>query len=133
MKADNSQGKFRCVSKRGNEVKAGGGCWVQGRFCLLIVHLVKNPPAMQETPVRPLGWEDTLEKGQATHFNVMAWRIPWTVESMGSQKSQTQLSDFHFHFKVGRYLTQWLSDLFLLQLTVKNSFYITINCMHTYY
>ena len=51
----------------------------------------------------------------------------------GVSKSQTQLSDFHFHFKVGRYLTQWLSDLFLLQLTVKNSFYITINCMHTYY
>jgi len=41
--------------------------------------LVKNPPAMQETPVQSLGWEDSLEKGKATHFSILAWRIPWTV------------------------------------------------------
>ena len=51
----------------------------------------------------------------------------------GVSKSRTWLSDFHLHFKVGRYLTQWLSDLFLLQLTVKNLSYITVTCMHTYY
>ena len=45
----------------------------------LIAQLVKNPPAMQETPVRFLGWEDPLEKGEATHFSILAWRIPWTV------------------------------------------------------
>ena len=44
-----------------------------------IVQLVKNPPVMQETPVRFLGQEDPLEKGKATHSNIMAWRIPWTV------------------------------------------------------
>ena len=56
--------------------------------------MVKNPPAMQETPeiwVRFLGWEDPLEEGMATHFSILAWIIPWTVEpgrlqSMGSQK-----------------------------------------------
>ena len=45
----------------------------------LIAHLAKNPPAMQETPVQFLGWEDVLQKGQATHSKILAWRIPWTV------------------------------------------------------
>ena len=45
----------------------------------LIAQLVKNPPAMQETLVRSLGWEDLLEKGKATHSNIVAWRIPWTI------------------------------------------------------
>ena len=41
--------------------------------------LVKNPPAMWETWVQSLGWEDPLEKGKDTHFSILAWRIPWTV------------------------------------------------------
>jgi len=41
--------------------------------------LVKNPPAMQETLVQLLGWEDPVEKGKATHSSILAWRIPWTV------------------------------------------------------
>ena len=44
-----------------------------------VAQLVKNPPAKQETWVRSLGWEDTLEKGKATHSSILAWRIPWTV------------------------------------------------------
>ena len=44
----------------------------------LIAQLVKNLPAMQETWVRSLGWEDTLEKGKTTHSNILTWRIPWT-------------------------------------------------------
>ena len=47
---------------------------------------VKNLPAVQETWVRSLGWEDPLEKGTATHFCILAWRIPSTVKSMGSQR-----------------------------------------------
>ena len=42
--------------------------------------MVKNLPAMQETWVQSLGWEDPLEKGMATHSNILAWRIPWTEE-----------------------------------------------------
>ena len=42
--------------------------------------MVKNPPAMQETRVQSLGWEDPLEKGMATHSSILAWRIPWTEE-----------------------------------------------------
>ena len=45
----------------------------------LVAQLVKNLPAMQETWVRSLGWEDPLEKGQATHSSILAWRTPWTV------------------------------------------------------
>ena len=52
---------------------------------------VKNLPAMQETQVRSLGWEDPLEKEMATHSNILAWGISWTEEpgglqSMGSQR-----------------------------------------------
>ena len=45
----------------------------------LVVQLVKNPPAMRETWVRSLGWEDPLEQGKAAHSSILAWRIPWTV------------------------------------------------------
>ena len=52
----------------------------------LIAQLVKNPPAMQETPVRFLGREDLLEKGKATKSSILAWRIPQTVQSTGLQR-----------------------------------------------
>ena len=60
--------------------------------------VVKNPPMMQHTQVRSLGREDSLEKEMATHSRILAWEIPWTekpggLQSMGSQKSRTQLSD----------------------------------------
>ena len=45
--------------------------------------MVRNPPAIQETQVFSLGWEDPLEKGMATHSSVLAWRIPWTEEPSG--------------------------------------------------
>ena len=56
----------------------------------------ENPPAMQETQetwVQSLGWGDPLEEGMATHFSILAWRIPWTVEPEGLQfiASQSQI------------------------------------------
>ena len=48
--------------------------------------MVKNLPEMQETWVGFLGWKDPLEKGTATHSSILAWRIPQTVKSMGSQR-----------------------------------------------
>ena len=45
----------------------------------LVAQLVKNPPTMQETWVRSLGLEESLEKGKATHSSILAWRIPWTA------------------------------------------------------
>ena len=57
----------------------------------------------EETRVQPLGWEDSLEKGMATHSSIVAWRIPWTEEPGGFtvhdvSKSWTQLSGYNFHF-----------------------------------
>ena len=65
----------------------------------LVVQLVKNLPAMRETSVRSLGWEDPLEKGKATHSSSLAWRIPWTVSSWGCKESDMtkQLSHPAFH------------------------------------
>ena len=45
----------------------------------LVAQLVKNLPAIRETWVRSLGWEDPLEKGKATHSSILDWRIPWPV------------------------------------------------------
>ena len=64
----------------------------------LVAQTVKNPPAMWETWVRSLGWEDSLEEGMATYSSVLPWRIPmdrgaWWATVHGVGKSQTQLSD----------------------------------------
>ena len=57
----------------------------------LVAQTVKHLPAMRETQVRSLGWEDMLEKGMATHSSTLAWKIPWMEEpgklqSMGSER-----------------------------------------------
>ena len=52
----------------------------------LVVQLVKNLPVMQEIWFQSLGWEDLLEKGTTTHSSILVWRIPWTVQSMGSHR-----------------------------------------------
>ena len=62
------------------------GCPLQYSWAPLVVQLVKNLPAMRETWVQSLGWEDPLEKGKATHSSILAWRIPGTIQSMGSQR-----------------------------------------------
>ena len=49
------------------------------RLMFGVAQLVKNLPAIRETWVRSLGWEDPLEKGMVTHSSILAWRIPWTV------------------------------------------------------
>ena len=56
----------------------------------LVVQLVENPPAVWETWVRSLGWEDPLEEGKATHCRILAWRIPWTVQPSGLQSMGSQ-------------------------------------------
>ena len=64
----------------------------------LVSQTVKNLPAMCETWIQSLGWEDPLEKSMATHSSILAWRIPmdrgtWQVTVLGVAKSGTQLSD----------------------------------------
>ena len=51
----------------------------------LMTQTVKNLPALQETQVPPLGQEDPLEKGMATHSSILAWRIPWTEDPTSLQ------------------------------------------------
>ena len=60
--------------------------------------MVKNPPAMQETWVQSLGWEDPLEEGMVTHSSILAWRIlmdggVWRATVHGTTKNPTELSD----------------------------------------
>ena len=57
----------------------------------LVAQMVKHLPAMRETWVRPLGWEDPLEKAVATHSSILTWKIPWTeqpgrLQPTGSQR-----------------------------------------------
>ena len=56
----------------------------------LVAQTVKNPPAMRETWIRSLGWEDPLEEGMATHSSILAWRIPGTEEPDGLQSTGSQ-------------------------------------------
>ena len=77
------------IAQRINSASVPGWCkelqvdWELDSFYmnegLTVAHLVKYPPAMQETWVRSLGWGDPLEKGKATHSCILAWRIPWTL------------------------------------------------------
>ena len=66
------------------------GEWIgyplQYSWASLVAQLVKNPPAMWETWVQFLGWENPLEKGKATYSSILALRVPWAVQSMGSQR-----------------------------------------------
>ena len=54
----------------------------RGTRASLVAQLVENPPAMRETWVWSLSWEDSLEEGKALHSSILAWRIPWTMERL---------------------------------------------------
>ena len=83
--------------RSGRSPGEGLGYPLQYSWTSLVAQLVKSPPAMWETWGRSLGWEDPLEKGEATHSSILAWRIPWAVH--GIAKSWTRLSDFHLHLR----------------------------------
>ena len=72
----------------------------------LVAQRVKRLPAVQETWVRSLGWEDLLEKEMATHSSSLAWKIPWTAKPGrlpdGVAKSRTRLCDFTFFKNIKR-------------------------------
>ena len=77
--------------RSGRYPREGTGFPLQYSWAFLVAQTVKNPPAMQETWVRYLGWEDPLEEGMETHSSILTWRIPCTEEpgrlqSMGSQR-----------------------------------------------
>ena len=84
---DSSVGKESACNARdpgsipglGRSAGEGIGYPLEDYWASLVAQLVKNMPAMWETWVQFLGWEDPLEKGRATHCSILAWRIPWNV------------------------------------------------------
>ena len=79
-------GDLGSIPGLGRSPGEGIGYPLQHSWASFVAQLVKNLPAMQETWVRSLGWEDPLEKGKATHSSILAWRIPRTIQYMGSQR-----------------------------------------------
>ena len=78
----------------GSSLREGISYSLQCPWASLVAQTVKNPPAMQDTWVLSLGWEDPLEEGMATHSNILAWRIPmdrgaWWATVHDVTKSQT--------------------------------------------
>ena len=74
------------ISGLGRSAGEGIGYPLQYSWASLVAQLVKNPSTIWETWVQSLGGEDPLEKEKATHSSILAWRIPWTVLSMGSRR-----------------------------------------------
>ena len=72
-------GDLGSIPELGRSPGEGKGYPLQDSWVSLVAQLVENPPAMWETSVQSLGWEDPLEKGKATHSSTLAWRIPWTI------------------------------------------------------
>ena len=88
----------------------------------LVAQMVKRLPAMRETRVRSLGWEDLLEKETATHSSILAWEIPWTEEPgglqcVGLQKSRTRLSNFTYTHTRASLVPQTVKNLPAMQET----------------
>ena len=73
-------GDLGLIPGLGRSTGEGIGYQLQYSWASLVAQLVKNPPAMRDTWVRSMGWEDPLEKGKATHCSILAWRIPFTME-----------------------------------------------------
>jgi len=91
----------------GKSAGEGIGYPLQYSWASLMAQLVKNPPALWETWVQSLDWEDPLEKRKATHSSILSWRIPWTVYSpLGCKESDTT-ERLSLHSVIG--LPRWLS------------------------
>ena len=74
-----NSGNLGSIPGSGRSAGEGIGYPLQYSWASFVSQLVKNPPIMRETWVRYVRWEDPLEKGKASHSNILAWRIPWTV------------------------------------------------------
>ena len=81
--------------------------------------MVKNPPAMQETWVRSLGWEDPPEEGMAAHSSVLAWRTPWKEDPGGLQSVGSQ--------RVEHMAERLSTELSLLLTIVRSSCHLPVN------
>ena len=82
IESECNSGDSNSIPGSGRSAGEGIGYPLQYSWASLVAQLVKNPPAMRETWVRSLGWEDPLEKGKATHSSILAWRIPWSLKEL---------------------------------------------------
>ena len=95
-------GDHSLIPESGRSSGEGIGYTLQYSWTSLVAQLVKNTPEMQETWVRPLGWEDHLEKGKVTHSSILAWRIhrqrslvgysPWGCKQLDTTETEQQLN-----------------------------------------
>ena len=92
----------------------------------VVVHLVKNPPAMWETWVQSLGWEDPLKKGMVTHSSILAWN---SMDRMGSQRAGHNWATFTLHTL--RLAMQTPFSLMMPLYFVRSAFMYTSNLHHT--
>ena len=94
-----NEGDPGSIHRLGRSPGEGTGYRLQYSWASLVAQMIKNLPATRETWVQPLGWEDTLEQGMATHSSILAWRIPmdreaWRAIVHGVAKSQTRLNNY---------------------------------------
>ena len=97
----------------------GIGYPLQYSWASLVAQLVKNPPAMRETWIQSLGWEDPLEEGIATHSSILAWRIrmdrrAWWLQSSSSSVTQSFLTlcdpmDYSVHGILQARILEWVA------------------------
>ena len=96
-------GDLGLIPRSGRSPRERVGYPLQYSWVSLVAQAVKNSPAVQETWVQSLGWEEPLEKGTATHSSILAWRSPWTEEpgrlqSRGSQRVRHDWAAFNIYF-----------------------------------
>ena len=101
-----SSGDSGSIPGSGWSTGEGRGYPLQNSRAFLVAQLAKNPPAMRETWVQSLGWEDPLEKGswRRRPTPVEYWRIPWTAQSMGSQRVSHNWATFTSYFVTDWYI-----------------------------
>ena len=87
----------------GRSPREGMGYPFQYSWASVVAQMVKNLPTVKETWLQSLGWEDPLEKRTATHSSILAWRISWTVSSMGCD----------FPVRSAGSLQAWSPDIFI--------------------
>ena len=109
-------GDSSSIPGSGRSIGEGIGYPLQYSWASMVAQLVRKTPAVWETWVRSLGWEDPLEKGTATHSSILAWRIPCMVH--GSH-SQTQLNYCHFHHDKWLNLSRFSIIITSMALTIE--------------
>ena len=99
------------------------------RVASLVVQMVKNLPAIGETQLQSLGWEDPLEKWMATYSSISAWRIPWTVEPGSLQSMRSQRVGHSWEANTLGWLWTDKSEVKIINLTFVNILVCAQSCL----